>query len=324
MPELPEVETVARGVDARVRGQQILAVELSLAREPFKTDRDEMAEVLTGQRIARVYRVGKHIVFDLEEPATATVTMSANTSGTGTASTTASGTTTGFRTAPVPTPVAKRRGARAHWVPSHSQWIVHLGMTGRLLYSAAAVPVPPHTHARLSLASGFELRFVDARRFGRLALHGTAAAPAQSAPFTGPGQEPLSISPDDFVALFRGRKLSIKAALLNQKLLHGVGNIYADESLFWAGIRPTRIADSLSRARLLGLHEALQRVLRQAIELGGSSVSDYVDADGVRGFFQLEHRVYDRAGEPCKSCGAEIRKIVHAGRGTHYCPRCQR
>lgn len=290
MPELPEVETVARGVDARVRGQQILAVELSLTREPFKTDRDQMAEVLTGQRIARVYRVGKHIVFDLEQPA----------------------------------PATNRRGESAPWVRSPSQWIVHLGMTGRLLYSAAVVPVPPHTHARLSLSSGFELRFVDARRFGRLALHGSAEAPAQSAPFTGPGQEPLSISPEDFVALFRGRKLSIKAALLNQKLLHGVGNIYADESLFWAGIRPTRIAGSLSRAWMLGLHAALQRVLRQAIERGGSSVSDYVDADGVRGFFQLEHRVYDRAGEPCKRCGTEIRKIVHAGRGTHYCPRCQR
>jgi len=280
MPELPEVETVAQGVHERAHGQRILAAEFSRAREPFKTDPDTMAAVLTGQRIARVHRVGKHIVFDLETP----------------------------------------RPPKGKAEPADHQWIVHLGMTGRLLYSAASVPVPPHTHGRLSLSSGHELRFVDARRFGRMGLHSGARAQ----PFSGPGSEPLHISPEDFAALFRGRKLSIKAALLNQKLLHGVGNIYADESLYWAGIRPTRIAGSLSRERLLKLHAALQQVLRKAIELGGSSVSDYVDADGVRGFFQLEHRVYDRAGEPCRACAAEIRKMVHAGRGTHYCPRCQR
>ncbi len=280
MPELPEVETVAQGVHERTHGQRILAAEFSRAREPFKTDPDIMAAALTGQRIARVHRVGKHIVFDLE------------------------------------TPQPQKRKAE----PSDHQWIVHLGMTGRLLYSAAAVPVPQHTHGRLSLSSGNELRFVDARRFGRMGLHTSA----RTQPFTGPGSEPLNITPEDFVALFHGRKLSIKAALLNQKLLHGVGNIYADESLYWAGIRPTRIAGSLSRPRLLALHASVQKVLRKAIERGGSSVSDYVDADGVRGFFQLEHRVYDRAGDPCLTCGAEIRKIVHAGRGTHYCPRCQR
>lgn len=275
MPELPEVETVAQGVHDRAHGQRILSAVFSRAREPFKTDPEILSAVLAGLRIARVHRVGKHIVFDLEGP---------------------------------------RHKPAAH------QFLVHLGMTGRLLYSHASVPVPPHTHARLMLSSGYELRFVDARRFGRLGLHTIENAQ----PFQGPGREPLTISPDDFCALFRGRKLSIKAALLNQKLLHGVGNIYADESLFRAGIRPTRIAGSISRPRLLRLHAALQSVLRHAIRLGGSSVSDYVDADGVRGFFQLEHRVYDRAGEPCRDCGAEIRKIVHAGRGTHYCPSCQR
>lgn len=275
MPELPEVETVANGVHDRTHGQRILSAEFSRAREPFKTDPDAMTAALTGQRIARVHRVGKHIVFDLE---------------------------------------------RKPGKPAPHQFLVHLGMTGRLLYSHADVPIPPHTHARLALTSGYELRFVDARRFGRLGLH----AVEQDGPFRGPGHEPLTISAEDFCALFRNRKLSIKAALLNQKLLHGVGNIYADESLFRAGIRPTRIAGSLSRPRLLRLHAAIQTVLRHAIQLGGSSVSDYVDADGVRGFFQLEHRVYDRAGEPCRDCGTEIRKIVHAGRGTHYCPHCQR
>ena len=201
--------------------------------------------------------------------------------------------------------------------PGALQWIVHLGMTGRLLVTDAEVPVPPHTHAILSLSSGRELRFVDARRFGRLALHGTGA-------FLGPGAEPLLITEEAFVSLFRGRKQNIKSALLNQSLLHGVGNIYADESLFRAGIRPTRAAGRLSRARLLGLRTALQATLRSAIALGGSSVSDYVDAAGVRGFFQLEHRVYLRTGQPCAQCGALIRRIVLGGRGTHFCPRCQR
>jgi len=273
MPELPEVETVANGVDARVRGQRIDSVWLSRYKEPFKTSRSEMAEALPGLRIERVYREGKHIVFDL------------------------SGTEGGA-----------------------VQWVVHLGMTGRLLVSAAELPLAKHTHAALGLSSGQELRFVDARRFGRLAL----VRVENGAGFRGPGHEPLSIAPEDFVALFRGRTLTIKAALLNQTLLHGVGNIYADESLFRAGIRPTRAAGRLSRARLVRLHGALQEILRKAIELGGSSVSDYVDADGVAGFFQLEHRVYMRTGEPCLVCGRPIHRIVLAGRGTHFCLHCQR
>jgi formamidopyrimidine-DNA glycosylase len=164
------------------------------------------------------------------------------------------------------------------------------------------------------------MRFVDPRRFGRLEFRELGKGPG----FVGPGSEPLTITPADFAKLFHGRKLPIKAALLNQKLLHGVGNIYADESLFRAGIRPRRMAGRLTRAELLRLHAALQEVLRHAIELGGSSVSDYVDAAGVRGFFQLEHRVYLRTGEPCLVCGNPIQRIVLAGRGTHFCSVCQK
>jgi formamidopyrimidine-DNA glycosylase len=142
--------------------------------------------------------------------------------------------------------------------------------------------------------------------------------------FTGTGQEPFSISKDEFAALFRPRRTSIKAALLNQKLLHGVGNIYADESLFRAGIRPRRMARHLKRAELDRLHTVVQTVLREAIALGGSSVSDYVDAAGAEGFFQLQHRVYMRTGQPCLVCGTPICRILVAGRGTHYCPHCQR
>jgi formamidopyrimidine-DNA glycosylase len=198
-----------------------------------------------------------------------------------------------------------------------TQFLVHLGMTGRLLVSQPEVPRPPHTHAALALSSGRELRFIDPRRFGRLALH-------TAGPFTGPGSEPLTISPDEFARLFRGRKLAIKPALLHQGLLHGVGNIYADESLHLARIRPSTPAGRISRPRLDRLHGALQSVLRQAIALGGSSVSDYVDAEGHRGFFQLQHRVYARTGLPCSTCSTPIRRVVLGGRSTHYCPRCQR
>jgi formamidopyrimidine-DNA glycosylase len=275
MPELPEVETIARGVDARVRGDRIETTWFSEKREPFKSSPQLMANELPGRRIERVHRVGKHIVFDLAR--------------------------------------GKAPGL---------QWIVHLGMTGRLLVADPETPVPPHTHGILHLRSGKELRFVDPRRFGRMELHGFATK--NPTPFTGTGQEPFSISPADFAALFRPRRTSIKAALLNQKLLHGVGNIYADESLFRAGIRPRRMAQHLKRAELDRLHGALQSVLREAIALGGSSVSDYVDAAGVKGFFQLEHRVYLRTGQPCLVCGTPIRRLLVAGRGTHYCTHCQR
>ena len=195
------------------------------------------------------------------------------------------------------------------------QFLVHLGMTGRLLVSTPDTPIPPHTHAILTLSGDRDLRFVDARRFGRLSLDRTG--------YSGPGKEPLTISEDDFISLFKGRKLAIKAALLNQSLLHGIGNIYADESLFRAAIRPRRQAGRLTRAELLRLRLALIEVLKHAISLGGSSVSDYVDADGVRGFFQLEHMVYSRAGEPCKVCQTTLKKLVVGGRTTVFCPICQ-
>lgn len=138
------------------------------------------------------------------------------------------------------------------------------------------------------------------------------------------GRSRSPLAPWSLPPCFTGEKLAIKAALLNQTLLAGVGNIYADESLFRAGIRPRRMAGRLTRAELERLRLALCEVLEHAIRLGGSSVSDYVDADGVRGFFQLEHCVYQRTGLPCRRCQTPIRRIVVAGRSTHYCPQCQR
>jgi formamidopyrimidine-DNA glycosylase len=190
-------------------------------------------------------------------------------------------------------------------------------MTGRLQVCDPQTEVAKHTHAILKLSSGRELRFVDPRRFGRLSV-------ATQSEFDATGIEPLEIGLDRFVALFKARKTPIKSALLNQRLLRGVGNIYADESLFRSGLRPRRRAASITRDQLTKLHAAVQAVLKEAIALGGSSVSDYVNADGEEGFFQLEHRVYGRESEPCLVCKTLIKRVVIAGRSSHYCPKCQK
>lgn len=264
VPELPEVETVANGLNERVAGDTIVSVWLGEKPEPLKSPPDLIAETLKTKKISKVHRIGKTVVFELA---------------------------------------------------GGDQFLVHLGMTGRLLVNDADVALPPHTHAVLHLKSGREVRFIDPRRFGRVSV---------DRGYAGPGAEPLKIGIDEFIALFRGRKTPIKSALLNQKLLHGVGNIYADESLHRAGIRPTKHAGRLTRVELERLQKALKAVLQHAIKLGGSSVSDYVDADGMRGFFQLEHRVYLRTGDPCLTCKTPIKRVLVAGRGTHYCPSCQR
>lgn len=296
LPELPEVETIANGVDARVRGRRIAAVWTSGKPQTFKSPEPVIVEALAGGRIESVRRVGKTIV----------MTVGRTVRGVGTAGAKKSATT---------------------------EFLIHLGMTGRLLVSSADVPQPPHTHAVLTLDDGREVRFVDPRRFGRLSIHQPEMVAGRArrgrreispVGYEGSGKEPLTISPEDFFALFHHRRTPIKAALLNQSLLHGVGNIYADEALFRARVRPGRQAARLTRAELERLREGLVEVLRHAIQLGGSSVSDYVDADGVRGFFQLEHRVYQRTGEPCRMCGTPIRRITVGGRSTHYCPMCQK
>jgi len=286
MPELPEVETIARGLARRVSGDVIESIWLGQKPEPLKSPAREIAAALEHSRIATVRRMGKHIIFDLEST-------------------------------PVGTRVRPTSATATQSIPTQTQWIVHLGMTGRLQVCEPQSEVLKHTHAILKLASGRELRFVDPRRFGRLSV-------ARTGSFEAGGIEPLEADLDRFLALFRGRKTPIKSALLNQKLLRGVGNIYADESLFRAGIRPRRRASTITRDQLAGLLASVKEVLREAIALGGSSISDYVDADGQEGFFQLQHRVYGREGEPCLVCKTPIKRIVIAGRSSHYCPRCQK
>lgn len=284
MPELPEVETIARGLAKRVTGDVIESVWLGSKKEPLKSPAAEIARTLENAEIQGVRRMGKHIVFDLRRDAYA----------------------------------ALRRGsAGKNARATTAQWIVHLGMTGQMLVCSPDAEIKKHTHAIAKLSSGRELRFVDPRRFGRLSV-------ARNGDFDATGVEPLDIDLNTFISLFRGRKTPIKSALLNQKLLRGVGNIYADEALFRAGIRPRRRAATLTRDQLTKLFAAVQEVLNEAIRAGGSSVSDYVGADGEEGLFQLEHRVYGREGEPCLHCKTPIKRVVIAGRSSHYCPRCQR
>lgn len=263
MPELPEVETIARALDPRLRGRRIVSAEFRCLRVLLGNP-DETAAALAGRKVLAVRRHGKFIEMQLD-------------------------------------------GGRS--------FVVHLGMTGKLLMNAAP---GRHTHAILTLDRG-ALLYDDSRQFGRLEL--SSGLPARVLKL---GPEPLEVTLADFVLSVRVHKTKIKALLLNQRFLRGIGNIYADEALFRAGIHPLSVAQKLRRDRLKKLHVAIRKVLGEAIEAGGSSVSDYVDVDGRQGSFQVRHNVYQKAGEPCPRCGTPIRRILVTQRGTHFCPRCQR
>jgi formamidopyrimidine-DNA glycosylase len=306
VPELPEVETIARGLDKRVAGDGIESVWIGSRQQPLKSPANVIAATLEGTRILRVHRAGKHIVFDLERTRRKAASRAASRTN---------------KRKPGGRTGTRQTASLQHSDPDApnavtAQWIVHLGMTGRIVVCEALAEIAKHTHLIAKLESGSELRFIDPRMFGKLSVHAGGFDPG--------GTEPLEVDEERFVALFRGRKTPIKSALLNQKLLRGVGNIYADESLFRAGIRPRRRAATITRPQLVKLHKAVAEVLREAIAQGGSSISDYVDADGAEGFFQLQHRVYGREGEPCLVCRTPIQRVVLAGRSSHYCSKCQK
>jgi len=263
MPELPEVETVARSI-ATLVGRRIVSAEFRSLRILRGGDPDRMAAGLAGRRIAGVKRYGKFLVLPLE---------------------------------------------------GGGYVLVHLGMTGKLLLGGS---VGKHTHAILTLDKGV-LLFDDSRQFGSFQL--SDDFPARVARL---GPEPLEISLADFTAALKRHKTRIKSLLLNQVFLRGVGNIYADEALFRAGIHPMAIANRVRGERAKKLYDAMRAVLREAIDAGGSSISDYVDAEGRRGFFQFSHRVYQRTGEPCVSCGTPVRRVLISQRSSHFCPKCQR
>ena len=189
---------------------------------------------------------------------------------------------------------------------------IHLGMTGKLLFNAIS---GPHTHGHFELDAGM-LLYEDARQFGRIEWGSERIAHL--------GPEPLEIGKEEFVTLLRSKPTKVKPLLLNQSFLAGLGNIYVDEALFRAGIHPLTKASTISRPRARLLHAAIVELLQSAIAMKGSSISDYVDADGKRGGFQEMHQVYGKEGEPCTRCGKPIRRIVVAQRGTHYCAACQK
>lgn len=196
-------------------------------------------------------------------------------------------------------------------------WYVHLGMTGRLTIEPKDAPRRPHTHLILDLGESQELRFVDPRRFGGIFWCGTSPADESMGP------EPLSLSPRNMFDRLSRRNRSIKSALLDQKMIAGIGNIYADEALFDSQIHPLTIAMKINLEQARRLNTAIKRVLKRAIEHRGSTLRDYVDANGEPGDFQKVHRVYDREGEPCLRCGTAIVRIIVAQRSTCFCPECQ-
>jgi formamidopyrimidine-DNA glycosylase len=276
MPELPEVETVVRGLRLSLPGRAV--AEVRFGKTDFVDNPAEISERLPASRIAEVTRLGKFICIGLESDS------------------------------------AQNAELQRHCL------IIHLGMTGQLKVTQASDAVPPHTHVFFALDDGRELRYTDIRRFGRMLL----ISRSKLADFTKHlGLEPLEAGAEEFCRILGSRRARVKALLLDQSILRGVGNIYADESLFRARVHPARIAENLTKQQLIALHAAVQQVLAEAIRLRGSSVSDYVDSEGKRGEFQLRHRVYQRDGKPCVRCKSVIRRVVVAGRGSHFCPRCQ-
>ncbi len=217
-----------------------------------------------------------------------------------------------------------RRGKRIIFtLDDGNRFHIHLGMTGRLIVEPRDSPPPKHTHLALNLSAPrdgkmSQLRFVDPRRFGGLWWLGTDRSPD-----TAIGPEPLTLRPAQLVRRLAATHRPIKNALLDQRLIAGLGNIYVDESLFTAGIHPLRPADELAPAEVARLNRAIKSTLRKALRHRGSTLRDYRDADGNPGDFQNLHRVYARAGQPCKICRAPLHRLVLAGRSTHFCPACQ-
>jgi formamidopyrimidine-DNA glycosylase len=282
MPELPEVETVARGLRKTILGRRILSVRLG--KTDFIDDPAALEQHLPGRTIEAVDRYGKFMLIRLS-PVHSESNAAPSTNG---------------DSAP-------------------AALLVHLGMTGQISSLPAAQPPAKHTHVIMPLDDSRELRYTDPRRFGRLAYLDQTLLEKELPRF---GADPLEISASDFVAQTHARRARIKALLLDQSFLRGIGNIYADESLWRAKIHPAR-ASSLNAEQAKTLHRALRAVLQKAIAMHGSSISDFLDADGEPGWYQRQHRVYDREGRACYRCGSVIRRMIVAGRSSYFCPKCQ-
>ena len=283
MPELPEVETVRRGLAPAMEGAVIARAEVNRPdlRWPFPPD---MAARLTGQRVERLRRRSKYILVDLAGGATL---------------------------------------------------LVHLGMSGRMLVSGDPLgqfahdhpAAQKHDHVVLHMDNGARITFNDPRRFGAMDLIPTAKAEEHKL-LAVLGPEPLGndFNENHLIAAFKGRNTPVKSALLDQRIVSGLGNIYVCEALFRSGIRPTRKAGQISAARVASLVPIIRQVLTEAIDAGGSSLRDFRQADGELGYFQHSFDVYGREGAPCRTpdCRGVVSRLVQSGRSTFYCPLCQR
>lgn len=278
MPELPEVETVRRGLSRFVVGQRVERVEVGRERTVRRTSRQAVIDGLTGTTVLAAERRGKYLLLPLD---------------------------------------------------SGDEVMIHLRMSGQLLVAPAGAPRPAHTHVVLHLDSGNELWFVDPRTFGEVVVFDPANAALEVPDVASLGPDPIAdgISLPRFREILRSRRRLLKPLLLDQHVIAGIGNIYADEILHAARLRPDRHSDELSPPAERRLHASMVEILTAAIEAGGSTLRDaqYVDLFGAGGSYQDAHAVYGRAGERCRTCGVGwIRRTVTAQRSTHYCPRCQR
>jgi formamidopyrimidine-DNA glycosylase len=290
MPELPEVEVTRRRIAPLLVGRPIACVRTTGDSYFFLTRPARLRRVLAGRTVSSLTRRGKYLIGALDD---------------------------------------------------ESRLVLHLGMTGqlfgagasslRLLSATRRAALAPeeqlafrpdrHTHLRLAFRDGgAEVFFRDSRKFGKVLW---LRAGEESERLDRLGVDALGVTGALLFEATRGKQAAIKSALLDQSLIAGVGNIYADEALFLAGVRPARRAGKVTRAECDALAAAIRRVLERSIETGGSSISDYVAPDGADGEYQSERRVYARKGEPCQECGTPIRRGVIGQRGTHWCPRCQ-
>jgi formamidopyrimidine-DNA glycosylase len=269
MPELPEVETVARSLRPNLTGRKITSVRTTWPRHIDRPDFTEFADRIRGQRISGVSRRGKFLLFPLDNSDTL---------------------------------------------------IIHLRMSGHLVVLSSETEIDKHTHTVFELDEGQELRFRDTRKFGRVYLVSDLKEVLGKL-----GPEPLD---SEFTAemlgdIVRGKRRVLKPFLLDQTMVAGIGNIYADEALFYAGLHPQRRTDSLDVQDIVNLHEGIQHVLQLGIDREGASISSYLKPDGEKGNMQEDVRVFRRTSDPCFECGEPIQRIVLGGRSTHFCANCQ-
>ncbi len=274
VPELPEVETVVKGLRPLIKDRYITDITISEEKIIAHPAADEFKKEAVGMKIEDITRRGKYIIIELE---------------------------------------------------NDKEMIIHLRMTGKLLVKQCEKFRDKHTHVVFHLDNGQELRFNNIRKFGRIYLI-DKDQPQKAGGYAELGPEPLSndMSLDDFKEMFKNRRGVIKSLLMNQKFIAGIGNIYADEILFRSGIDPERKADTLSEMEIGKIYSNMREILKKGIIYGGTTFSDYVNAFGEKGSFQEELQIYQKEGEKCCRCGSTVKKKRVGGRGSYYCPSCQK